>query len=390
MGWATDLQDASFRGVPFECTSTSRSGSKSLAIKQAPYSNEADVEDMGNELDNHSISAVFSGDNYKIECDNLIAAIKMTGSGELIHPVDGVMQVYIVKYTINHDAENPDYCSVSFDFINAENKEREIFVPIKSQTSISTANITEAPASNLKSFLEKLKLNDNDQLFSVVTTIQDGINKAREYLDLTKKTIDDVLSPTTWVTSLIDDFSQLVTFDTNISAITKWRDLTNRVERLSNVFNNNDKAELNKLWDATQVSSQLTITQNVIETVRLEMASNDFVSFTPVDLAVIRQKTRNVLQQAINKERESSSYEGVTQIQIYKELADQIHLQIQELIETQPPITTVKIPVHCTVHWLAHYLYADMSRSDEIIRLNPNVMNPSLLQTGMELTVYAR
>ena len=38
MGWKDDLQDASFRGVQFECTSTNESGSKSLAVKQPPYS----------------------------------------------------------------------------------------------------------------------------------------------------------------------------------------------------------------------------------------------------------------------------------------------------------------------------------------------------------------
>lgn len=36
MGWQTDLQDASFRGVQFECTSTSDSIAKALAIHQAP------------------------------------------------------------------------------------------------------------------------------------------------------------------------------------------------------------------------------------------------------------------------------------------------------------------------------------------------------------------
>ncbi|MDW5390544.1 DNA circularization N-terminal domain-containing protein, partial [Acinetobacter baumannii] len=33
MGWDTDLQDASFRGVQFECTSTKDTAPKTLAIK---------------------------------------------------------------------------------------------------------------------------------------------------------------------------------------------------------------------------------------------------------------------------------------------------------------------------------------------------------------------
>lgn len=60
------------------------SGSKSLAVKQAPYSNKANVEDLGNNPLKISIEAIFSGENYKIEMDALWAALVATGSGELI------------------------------------------------------------------------------------------------------------------------------------------------------------------------------------------------------------------------------------------------------------------------------------------------------------------
>ncbi len=32
MGWKDDLQDASFRGVPFECTTTTENGSKNSGL----------------------------------------------------------------------------------------------------------------------------------------------------------------------------------------------------------------------------------------------------------------------------------------------------------------------------------------------------------------------
>jgi prophage DNA circulation protein len=32
----------------------------------------------------------------------------------------------------------------------------------------------------------------------------------------------------------------------------------------------------------------------------------------------------------------------------------------------------------------------DMSRADEILRLNQDLINPAVLQVGMEVTVYAR
>lgn len=391
MGWATDLQDASFRGVLFECTSTGTTGSKTLAVKQAPYSNVPSVEDMGNDPDKISLNAVFSGENYKTELEALIAAIKITGSGELVHPIDGVMQVYVESYTVNHDAENTDYCTVSLEFVNAEDKKRELFIPVKTPEVIDTPTIVDAPASRLQIALEKLKLSDSDKLFNTVTSIRNGVNQARDFMGIAKKAIEDVLSPVSWVVGLVDDVTKLATFDTNISAISKWRDVIHRIQRFEKVFQNDDDSpELKQLWRATTVASHIAVAQQVIATVRKETTKNEPISFTPLDLAVVRQSTRKVLQQTINTERTDSNFESIAQIQVYKDLADQIHLQIQELIETRPPISTVQIPVPCTVHWLAHYLYGDMDRADEIIRLNPDLMNPALLQVGIELTVYAR
>ena len=415
MGWKDDLQDASFRGVQFECTSTNDSASKSLAIKQAPYSNKASVEDMGNNPLKISIDAVFSGENYKIEMDALWAALVATGSGELIHPVHGVMQVYAESYQIGHVAEEVDACKISIEFLQAEDKERPLFIPIAVPVSIPLYSIPDSPLSALQSVLKKLQQFNPNKFFSFVNKIRDGISAARQFLGTVKGAIENVLSPD-WIVGLIDDATRLATFDTNISAISKWRDVFKRVQRFEKLFQNDDDTPkvMQQTWRAVQVATAVAVTQQVVATVRKEMAENKTVSFTPVELAVIRQANRKLIQQAINSERALIAaataaqnnnagitveddapaseliFIAMTQIQVYKQLADQIHLQIQELIEVRPPITTTKVLVPCTLHWLAHALYGDMDRADEIRRLNPDLQNPAILRTGMELTVYAR
>lgn len=395
MGWDTDLQDASFRGVAFECTSTDTTASKSLSIKQSPYSDKANVEDMGNDPKKISLNAVFTGSDYKTYLDALVAAMDATGSGELIHPIDGIMQVYAVNHTVHHDAENPDFCTVSLEFLRADGKKEDVFIPVVTPTSIDPASIIDAPANGFKNFLEKLQLSDSNQFFSVVTNLRNGINTARSYFNLTKSAIENILEPANYIVGLVDDITKLVTVDTSISAISKWRDLVNRVGRFEKLFQDDDSpTELQQLWRATQVASMISITQQLIANVRNEMAQGNNVSLTPIDLAVVRQQNRQSIQSAINAEREQTTAEvgfiAVTQIQVYKELADTIHLQIQELIQTRPPITTTKVIVPCTLHFLAHQLYQDFTRADEIRRLNPDLQNPALLLAGMELTVYAR
>lgn len=391
MGWNTDLQDASFRGVPFECTSTKDTAPKTLATKQAPYSNEAEIEDMGNDPIRISIQAVFTGSDYLTQVNALRAALSATGPGELIHPIFGVQQVYVVNHEIDHEATTPDSCTVSIEFLNGKPKKRELFVPIATPEKIATTTIIDAPASALESALEKLKIVDTDKLFNTVNTIRNGIDHARTYLGVAKQTIEDVLSPANWIVGLVDDVTKLVTFDTNISALSKWRDVVHRVERFENLFqSDNSNPELERVWRSTQAASQVAIAQQVIATTRTEMTNNQDISFSPVDLALVRKKTREVLQQAIREERAINSFESITQIQVYKDVAAQIQDQIQELIETRPPITKTQVSVPCTLHWLAHYLYGDMSRADEIRRLNPDLVNPATLQVGMELTIYAR
>lgn len=391
MGWDTDLQDASFRGVQFECTTVKDSAPKTQAIKQAPYSNEAEVEDMGNDPRRISIQAVYTGSDYLTWVNALDAALSATGSGELIHPIFGVQQVSVLNHEIEHDANNPDFCTISIEFIKGKAEKRELFVPVATPEKIATTTIIDAPASALESALDKLKIADSDKLFSTVNTIRNGIDQARTYLGVAKKAIEDVLSPADWVVGLVDDVTRLVTFDTNISALSKWRDVVHRIERFENLFQNDDDSpELQRLWRSTQAASQVAIAQQVVATTRTEMANNQEISFSPVDLALVRKKTREVLQQAIREERAINTFESVTQIQVYKDVAAQIQNQIQELIETRPPITKTQVPVPCTLHWLAHYLYGDMSRADEIRRLNPDLVNPAALQVGMELTIYAR
>lgn len=395
MGWAEELQDASFRGVQFECTSTNEAVSKSLAIKQAPYSNDAEIEDMGNNPANISMNAVYSGEDYKTWHDALVAALLETGPGELIHPIHGIMQVNVVDYSVDHNAENVDSCTISIKFIQAKDKKRQLFIPVAIPEEIYTEDIIDVPASALEQHLKNLEVLDQNQFFDAVNNIRNGINTFRNDLNLAKSVIENVLAPADFIVGLVDDVSKLVTFDTNISALSKWRDLVHRVKRFEKLFQNDKSSpQLQQLWRATQVASTIAITQKVIESVRLELAENKETSLTPIDLAVIRQNNRQQIQSAINAEREQTSTElsavAVSQIQVYKEVADQLHLQIQELIEIRPPVTKTMITVPCTLHWLAHQLYEDMTRANEIRRLNPDLVNPAVLRPGMELTVYAR
>lgn len=445
MGWATDLHDASFRGVQFECTSVNDAYKKALAIHQAPYSDDAEIEDMGIDPRKISIQAIYAGDDYLSWLDALEAALAETGSGELIHPVYGILEVQVDSWQVQHDAENMDACAISIEFVKAKAVKRELFIPTVAPTFIDYTDILNNPLSALDKFLKKLEKYYPTNFINAIANIRDGVQKAYKLVTGVKKKLNNFLSPRDWMFGFVDDVRRLVTFNVkDISAISKWRNLSKSVKRLGHVFDKNDanhSPALRQAWRATVIATQVAIVQEVVKRTREEMAkpvaavvqdyaasadkqqlslsggfvavsssvgtasvnsivqdaSPTVISLTPLDLAVIRQVVRQDLQQAITDERsiptlevEQAQLEPVLQIAVYKKIADQVHLVIQEFIETRPPIMTTIIHQPSTLHILAHELYGDFSRAGEILRLNPNLENPALLRTGQELVVYAR
>lgn len=395
MAWADELHDASFKGIEFECITVSDSLAKTVSIKQAPYSNEAAIEDMGNEPRRVAIRAVYAGDDYLAWLNALQAALDENGAGEFVHPIFGVKQAQLLNYNVDHDAENVNCCYINMDLVLTKAERLERFVPVRiAAQSITARQIMNNPIQLLEQQLKRLKLNDSHGFFNVVNNIRNAIQSAQQFLGNAKTALDNALSPTDWALSLVTDITKLVTFDTQIVAISKWRDVFNRIQRFEHLFHDDSASvELQRYWRATHVTAQVALAQEVIEQTRKEMATAQdvkTVSLTPLDLAVIRQRTRQVIQAAIRAERVVNDAASLTQVQIYKQVADQVHEQIQALIETRPPITTAVVTMPCTMHWLAHYLYADMSRCGEISRLNPQLENPALIMPGMELVIYAQ
>ncbi|WP_142465035.1 DNA circularization protein, partial [Klebsiella spallanzanii] len=120
MAWETDLQDASFRGVAFDIINTRDSMQRDIAQHEYPYRDGANIDDLGAKPRSLQCQAVFFGDDYESRLQTFIAALDTRGPGELIHPVFGSMpDMLCYVYQVNHDAENPDYCTVDLQFLQS-------------------------------------------------------------------------------------------------------------------------------------------------------------------------------------------------------------------------------------------------------------------------------
>lgn len=403
MGWKDDLQQASFRGVEFECISTKDAVNRSLAIHQAPYSNDAQIEDLGSDARQTSLRIFLEGDDYKLYLDALEVAFNLTGPGELVHPIYGIKNVHVANYVVGHDTELVDGCFIDADFITGKADKKPLFIPVRLPEKIEYATVIIGPAAAMQQHLEQLQLKDPNAFLTLVNRVRNGLQKARKIMGIVRSTIDNILSPPDWAQGLVDDVSRLVNFDvTNISALSKWRGLADQVRRIASVFDDDhsssDPQQLKQLWRAVTVASVVGTAQTVIENVRTEMAqNNNNANLTPPELGIIRQQVRGDIQTVISIERDISQADAaaanldpLAQVALYKTIADQLHQAIQELIETRPPLIIQRVALACTLHLLAHQLYGDMSRADELKRLNPTLQNPAVILAGTELNAYAR
>ncbi|RSN77890.1 DNA circularization N-terminal domain-containing protein [Acinetobacter haemolyticus] len=401
MAWETELQHASFRGVLFDCISVSDSSSKALAAHQAPYSDDAIIEDMGKDAQRIAVQIFLSGSDYLVYLNALETAFSLTGEGEFIHPIHGIKNVNAQNWNVTHNTDTVDGCIIDVDFLVAKADRKALFIPRSLPSELEYTNVILTPAAALQRELEQLKDKDPNLFFTIVNRIGNGLKKARQILGIARSTIDNILSPPTWAVGLIDDVVRLATFEfDDISAISKWRSMIDRVNRVAKIFdedNANDSPTFKQLWRSISIASSVAAAQTIVKQTRSEMAQNRDINVTPIDLAIVRQQVRKDIQQTIIIEREITqdvatqfNIDPALQVAQYKTLANDVHDQIQALIETRPPITNTPILLPCTAHWLAHKLYGDMNRAEEIKRLNPSVFNFATLQAGMELITYAR
>lgn len=88
-GWKKeDFQQASFRGIEFDCVTTGGGFKKKLVKHEMPYQDGTQVDDLGLSSPSITLTAVFMNEKYP-NYAAFLDALKENGSGELVHPLDG-------------------------------------------------------------------------------------------------------------------------------------------------------------------------------------------------------------------------------------------------------------------------------------------------------------
>lgn len=120
MSWRDRLQPASFRGVAFFVKSDEAEFGRRQVTHTAALVDTPSLEDLGRAADVFQVEGYLVGDDYDLQRDNLIKAIRDTpGEGRLVHPSYGDRSVGASGFRIRTDTAEGRVCRFTVTFSEA-------------------------------------------------------------------------------------------------------------------------------------------------------------------------------------------------------------------------------------------------------------------------------
>lgn len=436
MAWETDLQDASFRGVAFDIISTRDSVQRDIAQHEYPYRNGANIDDLGGKPRSLQCQAVFFGDDYENRLQAFIAALDKRGPGELIHPVFGSMpDMLCYVYQVNHEADNPDYCTVDLQFLQS-GLDVEFFVrewPLSQADAIfnqaqgildNAATLLDnamKPLRTARQYLARAKALGVTALNMVAVLrgdITGFISSTTDFVNFPSAFMNDIQSALSLQSSaaississdsavyasvpavVIADWAAVKTQADEVAALPAGLvtgDVTASVEMPANVTT----SDIRELITMTLISVAIELAQQASDLLSDETVT---AALSPDDISLIAGDARQSVQNAIDSVRVTWAAEmetvssSATSIALeYQPVIDGLRdtaLSLQSmavaLINARPPIIQRKVASATNLHMLAHLWYGDYTRAGELKQLNPSLRDPNHIIPGDVLNGYA-
>lgn len=150
------LRPASFRGVAFQVEATDGSAGRRTQVHEYPQKDQPWTEDLGRATRGLSFEGFVVGPDYVDQAKRLIGALEEPGTGTLVHPWFGTMQVNVredARYSFNSAL---GYARFSLSFVEAG----ELTFP-------NAGDSTQAQSRIAAQDIETASVNDFSKVFSV-------------------------------------------------------------------------------------------------------------------------------------------------------------------------------------------------------------------------------
>ncbi len=449
MGWAENLQNASFRGVQFEVLNTDEQISRDHAVYEYPFVDGADLHDLGRKARPFRMTAFLWGDDYEYKLGKLTAALDEGGDGELIHPVYGsVPSVIVTGYNIRHDAESPDSCTIDMSFLENRTGSALFSTPLPELFAQQLFDELDTLQARLSDFFDAVTapLNTVNSMIKKAQTVRATlVNTLLSFKSDFVSTVDNIVSlagePGKFINELAEvleihtsDVGQPVQVLQRVDSATRtglagettvassatvmncWNkvitDMDEFVALPVTLVSGDKVAEVALPVDAspddvqdvkavyaTQAASELA---SVAMAILVDDAQSE--QLIPADIWRLVGDVRTRLQAAITlfRERYEGERERITEtasplglmypeiIQSMKNVAATVQDVGLLVLSRRPPLTQKQVQADSCLLLLAWQWYGDYSRAAELQRLNPQLRDPNNITAGVVINAYAK
>jgi prophage DNA circulation protein len=117
--WLERYRQASFRNVEFFIKSHTVNGGRRLAKHSFPNNDDTFYEDMGLKEKKFTVDAYIVADDYFEARNNLEDALNAKGSGQLVHPYRGTIEVYVDDFSLVETTDEGRVARFSISFVLA-------------------------------------------------------------------------------------------------------------------------------------------------------------------------------------------------------------------------------------------------------------------------------
>jgi prophage DNA circulation protein len=419
MAWKDTLLDASFRGVRFDVINIKRSGGRAIVVNEYPYAAGADLDDLNLHPRRFNLKAIVYGEDYEGALRQLIDALDAPGAAELVHPIHGSVQAMAESWDDEHDAELVDGAMLNISFI-----EHTIRKLVFTATSASAkADAIAAQSANARAVADESLVRRVEDAQGAgqlrLSALKDGLNQAQAALAKLLNTtplravlsdLDPVLHPRSYVAdmlavvdralqglpfggrNLLFDTSSGVAF-TQGSGLADFKLAAKQINPAAvvvgpsvAVVDANITSDMAVVQAHAQVHAACTTADSAVIVLAAEMQ-------TPLldraDIEALANQVRTAVQVAIDGARLALDAEGRGQVgTALRAVAYAVQEAALAVINQRPPLVRRASPIGGPVRLVAHQMYGDASRANEISRLN-SLGRHVFIERGEALNVYA-
>lgn len=358
MSWKDKLRDASFRGVSFFVEDAGYEGGRRLVPHEFPFRDKPYIEDMGRKARSFPIEAYVVGDDYMDSRDKLIEALEKEGSGELVHPYIGTLQVSIESFSVRESSQEGRLARFSITVRESGEK----YYPNEKTDIKATANTA---ADTLKKtaaadFAKKFNVSDYPEYVSTaVGRILNDIGINTEDLDLAvlMRSPETLAAKTQDIIDAITDINSLITLGNSGEYTSTTSKSTGR-----RAIVDNSNALLSLVHQTAAANAVLIAVETDYE--------------TRGEAEAVRSAVAGILDTEAEAVESSDSYLAITDMRAALVTA----LPVEEL----PDLIYIQLGHVTTSLALAYEVYGDAGRADEIAARNkarhPGFMGPDDVQ----------